>query len=212
MNKKYVNKGNYKIYSNGDIYSHFIGRNLKPDVTREGYQQVTLSLYGVAKRFKVHRLVAMEFIPNPENKKTVNHIDGDKSNNDVSNLEWATQLENNAHARENGLNPISESNSERWNCSEFRKNTSKNISKGLIESGATAGQNNGRFRYLITMNDKVIDRKELSKVLSQAQSTVDVKIRKASQGIEIKDFIERNIAVVDIKKGVQTIERVASSQ
>ena len=68
------------------------------------YLKVSLSKNNVHPSFPVHRLVAKTFIPNPECKKQVNHIDGNKENNCVDNLEWVTPLENNRHAFENGLN------------------------------------------------------------------------------------------------------------
>ena len=70
---------------------------------RCGYHEVNLYKNNNVKRFKVHRLVAQAFIPNPQGKPQVNHIDGDKSNNRASNLEWATDKENKAHAWRNGL-------------------------------------------------------------------------------------------------------------
>ena len=62
-----------------------------------------LSKFGHTKYCRIHRLVAQAFIPNPENKPTVNHIDGNKMNNTVENLEWATQSENQLHAIRTGL-------------------------------------------------------------------------------------------------------------
>lgn len=55
------------------------------------------------KPYSVHRLVALAFIPNNENKEFVNHIDGNKTNNNLNNLEWATCLENNIHKINSGL-------------------------------------------------------------------------------------------------------------
>jgi hypothetical protein len=68
-----------------------------------GYKQVNLSKDGNIKKGYVHRLVAEAFIPNPENKPEINHIDGDKSNNNVSNLEWVTRKENVKHEFDTGL-------------------------------------------------------------------------------------------------------------
>lgn len=68
-----------------------------------GYMQVALSVNKKHACFKVHRLVAKAFIPNPENKPQVNHKDGNKLNNNVNNLEWVTCSENHSHAYNTGL-------------------------------------------------------------------------------------------------------------
>ena len=71
---------------------------LKPNLTGE-YAYVNLSINSHYRSIKIHRAVAICFIPNPENKQFVNHKDGDKFNNHVDNLEWVTAAENAAHAK-----------------------------------------------------------------------------------------------------------------
>ncbi len=86
-------------------------RNVKTDTIYrqatggKGYRQVCVSLGSKSNKkvFKIHKAVAEVFIPNPDNKREVNHKDGDKDNNNVSNLEWATPSENVQHAYDNGL-------------------------------------------------------------------------------------------------------------
>lgn len=68
---------------------------------KKGYKYVCLCKEGKAKSIKTHRLVAETFIPNIFNKEQVNHIDYDKANNIVTNLEWVTNKENYEHARKN---------------------------------------------------------------------------------------------------------------
>lgn len=79
------------------------GNEMKQTTTNRGYKRVTLSINGKEERWSVHRLVALLFVPNPEQKPQVNHIDGNKENNDASNLEWCTASENNKHAFITGL-------------------------------------------------------------------------------------------------------------
>ena len=79
------------------------GNEMKQTTTNRGYRRITLSINGKEERWSVHRLVAVLFIPNPEQKLEVNHKDGNKQNNDVSNLEWCTRSENERHARDTGL-------------------------------------------------------------------------------------------------------------
>ena len=79
------------------------GRILNQGDTTTGYKQIVLNKDKKRKTLKVHRLVAIAFIPNPENKPNVNHIDGNPHNNNVENLEWCTQAENVQHAINTGL-------------------------------------------------------------------------------------------------------------
>jgi len=78
-------------------------RIMKLMVNSRGYLVIILSKYGVKKGFKLHRLIAEAFIPNSYSKPQVNHIDGDKRNNSLSNLEWCTSSENIRHAFDTGL-------------------------------------------------------------------------------------------------------------
>ncbi|HEX8385807.1 MAG TPA: HNH endonuclease signature motif containing protein [Rubricoccaceae bacterium] len=78
-------------------------REPKGHVTRAGYRALTIEEGGRRKTYYVHRLVAARFVPNPDGKPEVNHIDGQKTNNRADNLEWCTRAENIQHAWETGL-------------------------------------------------------------------------------------------------------------
>lgn len=100
-----------QVQNRGAVYV-VPGGVLKPGKAGLGYLKVSLSKHGAVSAKYVHRLVALHFIPNPDNKPTVNHKDGNKLNNAKSNLEWATQAENNQHSYDTGLKiPITGS----WN-------------------------------------------------------------------------------------------------
>ena len=98
--------GHYKINKNGMIVSDKfaeIWSPIKITVDKHGYPKVQLTKNGKSKAHFLHRLLAEAFIPNPENLHEVNHIDGDKTNYNLSNLEWVTRSENILHAFRNGL-------------------------------------------------------------------------------------------------------------
>ena len=85
---------NYSISDLGNIRNDQTGRILKLCLDTEGYNRIRLYKDKIASTQKVHRLVANMFLPNPENKKTVDHIDNNKTNNNLINLRWATLSEN----------------------------------------------------------------------------------------------------------------------
>ena len=95
------NKGKPYIIK-GKIMAQYVRRskNLKQG---DGYFAVGLRKEKKQKGYFVHRIIALAFIPNPLNKPTVNHKDGNKLNNNINNLEWATHQENTKHAWKNGL-------------------------------------------------------------------------------------------------------------
>lgn len=95
---------NYVALEDGRIFSCITYDYLIGNMSFDGYKRVLVKRdNGTFITIGIHRLIAMTFIPNPENKKEVNHIDGDKLNNSVKNLEWVTPSENMEHALHNGL-------------------------------------------------------------------------------------------------------------
>lgn len=99
MKKLAFNK-QYTLYSDGSLVSTIRGvKTLKPCDNGLGYKQYYLKHEdGSSKWYKVHRLVAEYYVPNPNGYSEVNHIDGDKSNNDFTNLEWCTHAQNVQHS------------------------------------------------------------------------------------------------------------------
>lgn len=104
---KVSNKGNVisikrKVLRNGHLMS-VPEINLKPRLTRLGYVKVSMSKSGINKGHFVHRLVAKAFIPKLKGCNEINHIDGNKENNNVENLEWCDRKHNIRHSNEMGL-------------------------------------------------------------------------------------------------------------
>lgn len=88
---------NYSINEKGEIKNNITKKILSPSINKDsGYYQIDLWENNKSRKYTLHRLVANNFIPNLENKPTVDHIDGNRLNNDISNLRWATYSEQNS--------------------------------------------------------------------------------------------------------------------
>lgn len=133
-------EGRYQVSNAGQVRSvprdvnnhtgviHLKGKILKQRPDFKGYMRIDLNdNFGRHKYLGVHRLVAMAFIPNPENKPQINHIDGIKNHNFVENLEWVTNQENHDHAVLNGLYPSQHQLREKRRNEKENKETSKGM-------------------------------------------------------------------------------------
>ena len=138
--KKIEDFEGYWIYPDGRVFSERSERFLTATLSRKDYLQVNLRQNGATRKKRIHRLVAEAFIPNPENKFQVDHIDNDKTNNNVSNLQWVTATEH-SKLTKGRMTPEQRANSYKVS-DEARKNSVKSrtdwtVRKWIRKDGET---------------------------------------------------------------------------
>lgn len=176
-------ESNYIISNHGNVkslnYNGIKGKErlLKPAQDKKGYMRVALSNNIKLKTFKIHRLVAEHFILNQENKPCVNHIDCNKTNNNVLNLEWCTYKENTAHAIKNGI----------FVFQTPEKSTNKNIKHGEL-NGFSILKENQVIEIRKKYKKRVYTRKMLAIEYGVTESCIkDVISKKSWQRITVAD-------------------------
>lgn len=167
---------------------------------KDRYLRVCLSKNRISKWILVHRLVAEAFIPKPKNKQQVNHIDGDKQNNNAENLEWCTQSENMKHAQDIGLKRPSR-------LGVFGKDNP--CSKSVYQIDRNTGEIINKF-YSITEASKELGttgsgiircckgKQEISKGFKwryQMKYIISNNIRIQNPTDEMKDYVEENLVI-----------------
>lgn len=154
--------GLYEVSNTGKVRSNnYLGHGNQKELSQwnnGGYLRVTLHKNGKTKKHLVHRLIAETFIPNPWNKPEVNHKDGNKRNNNVSNLEWSTRKENLDHADKTGLRDAS---------IEAILSSNKRLSRPIIAINVETGEE--RYFESIQAAQRELGTKDINAVLSGKQ-------------------------------------------
>ena len=144
---------NYSVSNYGNVSNDLTGRILKPG-HRSGYHQVVLTnINGEQITHKIHRLVAMTFLKNPENKPWVDHIDGNRKNNNINNLRFATKSENSMNCKTStrntsgtkGVSWVKQSN--RWRVTIMINSKAKHIDSFDKLTDAIAARKNAEDEY-----------------------------------------------------------------
>lgn len=123
-------EGIYQIDETGRLFSLVSNQYLKPAINR-GYRVITLWNKGKSKQFRYARLYATYFLPNPNNLPLINHIDGNKLNDSLDNLEWCTPQENTVHSWKLELSKYSKSYKRSLNCSLKCRKFTKQIEEQI---------------------------------------------------------------------------------
>ena len=160
----------YQINENGEIYNTKANNFLKGHIENTGYVSVNLNINGIKKNYSLHRLMADIFLDNPNNLPIVNHIDGDKTNNKLENLEWVSQSQNRYHAIQTGISNLAIGKREKINCiidNNWRqyKDTNYYVSiDGKVWNKKTkcllkqTPNNSGYIRYTLRINNSNVSK------------------------------------------------------
>ena len=132
------NFGRMRSWKNGKWGKRDTPKILKLGYCRRGYKRQAINHDGDKRNYSIHRLVALAFIDNPESKYQVNHIDGDKTNNHIENLEWVTNQENMDHAHANDM--FNYKTGDQNPASVLNKNIAESIRNFYSKSNITQSQ------------------------------------------------------------------------
>lgn len=208
------------------------GKIRKAIITKHGYHQVSLKYNGKTSTQLIHRLMALAFLDNPENYPCVNHKDGDKANNILSNIEWCTYSENITHAISTGLleiasgrkslnnKPIIQLDLDGNKINEYYSATKASKYTGLSRSNicrsARDNKTAGGFAWVYSSDFDEMDRRQFQSWIHKAneyfikfQNHKKSVLKLDLTGKVIKEYESLNAASQETDLDVSTISKVA---
>lgn len=217
MIKQYIFNGNptdYYVDEEGNVYSYKRNKKILMHQTnnKNGYKKVRISVNGKVYNRNVHRMIAETFIPNTNNLPEVNHIDGNKENNNINNLEWVSRKGNAIHAYKNGLFGVGEdfskssiTNNQCHKICEYLENTNKSM-KTIANLVCTTKKVVSDIYYgktwtYISKNYDFTHRKKQNKLDEKTVNKICVLLEKGMKSKEISEKLNVKIhCVKDIKR------------
>ncbi len=213
-----VEDGIFRVFENGRIFKNTEYGPIEAEHSfSNGYKMVSNTVNGKQKHFYVHRLLSKAFIPNPENKPQVNHIDGDRANNSLPNLEWVTAKENVVHAYQAGLADYIANKTPCANCgeptstkdsicgmckNEMAKEARKESTKEAIKETVSymdIGILTDRQKEAVELRRQGLTLREIGEVLGVTRQGAESLIRKAELRMENKRLIsKRDVKEIDV--------------
>lgn len=194
----------YLVTTFGAIYSFLTKQNV-PMHLNNGYYEVYLRHPEKATlRIKLHRVVALCFLPPIAGKEHINHKNGIKTDNRSENLEWCTAAENNKHARDTGLNDISSANRARWSIEANREKMSKLLQE-YRKSHPLGGRDNPNYRYNYRWNGNTYLIRELRDLFGCTDGQA-FRYARAIRENRPNPWSDAGVELL-IEKGQSTIER-----
>lgn len=181
---KISNKGEIVRYAVTDVYKSgkIINRGekiIKPSISGNGYLKVGLNKDSKFYNKNLHRLLAEHFIPNPDNLPCVNHIDGNKLNNNLDNLEWCTAKYNSKHSFDNGMS----------NISEYSKYKVSNVSRRFTSK---------EIKEIRKLFNEGKTKKEISKIFNCCDSIIgNILNDKTYKNIEDYEYLQTLEVIID---------------
>lgn len=155
---------NYIITIDGYVYNINSNLRLKTQISNKGYKTINLQVPGC--RYvtqSIHKLIALGYLPLVKDKPIINHIDGNKLNNSIDNLEWCTYSENNRHAYRTGLKVSNPRCGEESNLTKHSKNEVIQVCK-LLQKGYTTKALHDKFGISVGFSSKIYHRKSWTKI------------------------------------------------